>query len=173
MLRTLECEAAVFGCSTVEPDGDDPGCMLAALGADHLLDRIPDGKWGIVVPMSVDDARHHLTEAELPVPKVIIAGTPDGPSPEQYQAAADALAADPLFCLALEDTADGVEAALKVGMKVLGIATKNDPETLAAADMVVPSLRSLHVVGTHPVLVLEVDALPNLGTFHPGQIKRR
>lgn len=173
MLRTLDCEAVVFGCTTVEPDGLDPDCMLAAPGAGHLIERIPPDKWGIVTPLSSDDARRHLTEAELPVPPVLIGGDGVTPAAGAYAAAAEALGADPLFCLALEDTLEGIEAALDVGMKVLALATRSAPDELAAADMVIPTLRSLHVVGTHPVLVLEVDALPNVGTFNPGQIKRR
>lgn len=176
MLRTVECEAAVFRCRTVDDldannDADATSSFLAARGADHLLPRIPKERWGVIAEGGVEACNARLSAADLPLPAKIIAGT--GSPADDYSVAAEELAADPSFCLALDDTPAGIDAALKVGMKVIGVSTSCDPEELAAADMVIPSLMSLHVVGLHPVLVLEVDALPNIGTFHPGQIKRR
>jgi beta-phosphoglucomutase len=43
-------------------------------------------------------------------------------------------------CLAIEDTAAGVQAARRAGMKVLAIAHTSDPSDLAAADLVRGSL---------------------------------
>lgn len=177
MLRTIECEAAVFGCDTVDAHptekggAPDPSCILAVPGADHLLDRIPSERWGALIGADVEQATEHFLAAALPLPGVLVPRTPL--RTEDYVMAAVGLGADPQFCLAIEDSPIGVEAALEVGMKVIGVATAVAAHELAAADMVIPSLLSLRVVGLHPVLVLEVDALPELGTFVPGSNKRR
>lgn len=177
MLRTIECEAAVFGCCTVEAHptekggAPDPDCLLAVPGADHLIGRLPPERWGALAGTTIEDAKARLDAASLPHPGTIIA--PSGSRADDYAQAAASLGADPMFCLAIEDSADGVDAALKVGMKVIGVATSVAASELVAADMVIPSLLSLHVVGLHPVLVLEVDALPDHGTFIPGANNRR
>lgn len=177
MLRTVECEAAVFGCATVEAQptqkggAPDPDCLLPAPGADHLLSRIPTERWGVIVAATLDQATSHLKSAELPLPGSVVS-SPEV-KPDDYVRAAEELGADPLFCLAIEDHPRGVDAALTAGLKVIGVATNHPASELGAADMVIPSLYSLHVVGLHPVLVLEVDALPDIGTFIPGQTNRR
>lgn len=177
MLRTIECEAAVFGCATVAPQPTekggppDPSCLLAVPGAAHLLSRLPAERWGALAPESVDATKAHLDAAELPQPGIIVA--PSGMRSEDYAAAAAGLGADPTFCLAIEETPEGIDAALGVDMKVIALTTTHPPTALSAADMVIPSLLSLNVVGLHPVLILEVDALPEYGTFIPGQYKRR
>ncbi len=178
MLRTIECEAAVFGCRTVEAHptnkggAPDPDLLLPAPGIDHLLNRLPTERWAVVSPFDQQSACDRFDLADLPRPGFVVKISSDRAT--DYAAAAQLLGADPMFCLALEDHPDGVASALKAGLKVIGVATSCDPAELSAADMVIPSLLSLHVVGLHPVLVLEVDAMPALGTFHPGaQSKRR
>jgi len=177
VLRTVECEAAVFGCRTIEAHptakgGEpDPDCLLAVPGADHLLQRIPAERWGVISPIDVATSQQHFASAEIPLPGVIIEAS--GNTAGDYTEAAARLGADPTFCLAVEDSPEGVDAALEIGMKVIGVATVHPADDLANADMVIPSLHSLHVVGLRPVLVLEVDALPDVGTFSPGQHKRR
>lgn len=172
MLRTLDCEAVLLGCRTVDLDGAAAGECVAAPGADHLLGRLPAERWGLVTAAPRDDALAHLVAAALPVPG-LVASLESGAPSAVYAATAEGLGADPFFCLALVDGPDHVEAALVAGMKVIAVATHHEPGDLGNADMVVPSLRSLHVVGTHPVLVLEVDALPGVGTFNPGRFGRR
>lgn len=88
-----------------------------------------------------------------------------------YERAAEALGADPHVCLAFEDTEVGVAAARSAGLQVVGVAPGEiDPRSLAAADFVVPTLLSVRVLGTHPFVVLEVDAIPDVGT---GAARRR
>lgn len=177
MLRTVECEAAVFGCRTIEAHpttkgGEpDPDCLLAVPGADHLLQRIPSARWAVISSTTVAISQQHFASAQIPLPGVIIEAT-DNPG-HDYAEAATRLGADATFCLAVEDSPAGVTAALKLGMKVIGVATTHPPEELAGADLVIPSLHSLHVVGLRPVLVLEVDALPDIGSFSPGQHQSR
>jgi beta-phosphoglucomutase-like phosphatase (HAD superfamily) len=167
----------VFGCRAVEAHptekggAPDPSCLLAAPGADHLFARIPRERWGVITAVDVAEATKQFEMAELALPGVFLAST--GEIAKDYVTAAERLGADPNFCLAVEDSPEGIEAALQIGMKVIAVANELTPIELSGADMVIPSLLSLHVVGLHPVLVLEVDALPDYGTFNPGQIKRR
>jgi beta-phosphoglucomutase-like phosphatase (HAD superfamily) len=175
VLRTVECEAAVFACRAVEAhptakgEAPDPSCLLPAPGARHLFDRLPSERWAVVTMGTVEETTELFTAAALPVPEVIVPIT-DG-APSAHQLAAERLGADPLFCIAIEDRAAGVDAASQAGMKVIGVATEVRPDELVAATMVIPSLLSLHVVGIRPVLVLEVDALPDIGTTgsNPGK----
>jgi len=177
VLRTVECEAAVFGCRAVEAHPTqrgglpDPSCLLAAPGADHLFSRIPRERWGVIATADVSEATKQFEAADLALPGVLLTMSDD--IEKDYVTAAEQLGADPNFCLAVEDSAEGIEAALRIGMKVIAVANNVSAIELSAADMVIPSLLSLHVVGLHPVLVLEVDALPDYGTFNPGTIKRR
>jgi hypothetical protein len=177
VLRTVECEAAVFGCRAVEAHPTekgglpDPSCLIAAPGADHLFGRIPRERWGVIADLDPAEVAQQFEAADLALPGVILRAS--GAIEHDYVSAAEQLGADPNFCLAVEDSPAGIEAALNIGMKVIAVAGGADPQGLSAADMVIPSLLSLHVVGLHPVLVLEVDALPEFGTFNPGQIKRR
>ncbi len=177
MLRTIECEAAVFGCRTVEAHptnkggAPDPDLLLPAPGIDHLLRLLPPERWAVVSPYDQRSACDRFGLADLPEPGIVVQTTDDRAT--DYHRAAAALGADPMFCLALEDHADGVASALQAGLKVIGVATSCDAADLAAADMVIPSLLSLHVVGLHPVVVFEVDAMPTLGTFRPGTRSKR
>jgi HAD superfamily hydrolase (TIGR01509 family) len=45
-------------------------------------------------------------------------------------------------CLVIEDTAAGIEAARRAGMRVMAVAQTASPEELSAADLIRPSLRA-------------------------------
>mgnify|MGYP001813033423 FL=1 len=63
------------------------------------------------------------------------------PGPDIYEAAAAKLGVPVAGCLAVEDTAPGVEAAMAAGMRVVGVARgARSAEQLAAADVVVHTL---------------------------------
>ena len=172
MFVTVECEATVMGCRSVRPQLDAQlPCVLALPGADHVLDRLPDDRWAMLSDHDDASTREMLTTAQLPLPAVVVSVTgPDGDhfAPSDHVAAADALGADPVVCLAFEDTAAGVRAAREAGMQVVGVAVHDNADELAAADFVVPSLLSVRVLGAHPFLVFEVDAIPDTGT-HAGR----
>ncbi|MBI2706072.1 MAG: HAD family phosphatase [Actinobacteria bacterium] len=71
------------------------------------------------------------------------------PSPECYLLAARQLGADPVRCVVFEDSAVGVAAGLRAGMRVIASEDANAPEgdparqDLSAAHVVVPTLRSV------------------------------
>lgn len=64
------------------------------------------------------------------------------PAPDIYLRAASALSVDPVKCLALEDSANGVRAAVAAGMTVVQIPdlVQPDEELLALGHIVLPSM---------------------------------
>ncbi|MBS0393557.1 MAG: HAD-IA family hydrolase, partial [Proteobacteria bacterium] len=62
------------------------------------------------------------------------------PAPDMFLAAARALGVAPSRCLGIEDAAAGIAAIKQAGMTAIGV---GDPRLLAAADVVVPDMRSL------------------------------
>jgi HAD superfamily hydrolase (TIGR01509 family) len=60
------------------------------------------------------------------------------PSPDLFLNAADKLGVDPLECLVFEDSQNGIEAAKKAGMRVIGISRDHEhAQTLMGANLVV------------------------------------
>lgn len=62
------------------------------------------------------------------------------PDPEVFLLGAKALGMDPADCVVFEDAEAGIEAATRAGMRSVGIGS---PQTLAAANFVVPSLAEI------------------------------
>jgi len=93
---------------------------VAVAGARQLLARLPSDRWAIVTSAGRALARHRLTLAGLPIPRVLIAaedvviGKPD---PQGYLAAAALLGVAPADCIVFEDTFAGHEAAARGGMR--------------------------------------------------------
>jgi beta-phosphoglucomutase-like phosphatase (HAD superfamily) len=172
VLRTVECEAVVFDCALVVPPSAPGQQPTPAPGIEHLLARLPGERSALVGEAPADGQRQACREAELVAPDVVVssAGAPAGPAP--LTDAAAQLGVDPAACLAVADTPAGVTAAIAAGMKVIAVAGAGDATALAGADLVVPTLHSLRPVGVHPLLVLEVDALPDLGTFRSDRTRR-
>ncbi|WP_150275594.1 beta-phosphoglucomutase [Paenibacillus tepidiphilus] len=66
------------------------------------------------------------------------------PDPEVFLLGAQAVGVAPAHCVVFEDAEAGVEAATRAGMRSVGIGS---PETLGAANQVVPSLAQVSVAG--------------------------
>ncbi len=159
MRRTVECEAIVFDLDVLAAGTDDGGAEPTA-GSTYLLAQLPVGRWAVVTAGTAPVARHRLESAGLPVPEVLVA-TDVAPSRADLVSATELLGADPMFsvvvagCLATLDAAAACES-------VIAVAAAAEPERLRSADHVVPSLSSVRVLGHHPVVVLEVDTIPEL-----------
>ncbi len=64
------------------------------------------------------------------------------PDPECYLLAAKELQYAPARCVVFEDSFSGLKAGRGAGMKVIGLATTNPPETIRdKADAVIPDFR--------------------------------
>jgi HAD superfamily hydrolase (TIGR01509 family) len=75
------------------------------------------------------------------------------PAPDVYLEAARRLGSDPVRCVAVEDSSNGLRAAAAAGMRVIAIPNRAyppDPDALALADVVLESLDALdaaHISG--------------------------
>jgi beta-phosphoglucomutase len=74
------------------------------------------------------------------------------PDPEVFRLGAEALGVSPGECVVFEDAQAGIEAAVRAGMRCVGIGSS---DYLAKADLVIPSLQEMSVsrllaLQTHP-----------------------
>jgi len=64
------------------------------------------------------------------------------PDPEVFARGAEEMKLPPSSCIVFEDAQAGIEAAIRGGMKCVGV---GDPELLGRADLVIPDLRKVSV----------------------------
>jgi len=117
-------------------------------GAKALLNRLPRDRWSIATSGRHRTATARMAHVGLPKPEVFV--TADDvergkPAPEPYQQAATGLGIDPGRCVVLEDAPAGVASARRAGATVLGVATSQPPDALAAATAVIPHVKALDV----------------------------
>jgi len=94
-------------------------------GAAELLRAMPDGRWAIVTSCPRRLAEAMIRNAALPVPTVIVSSDDvarSKPAPDCYRLAAERLRIAPERCLVVEDSRQGVAAAVGAGMTVVAIA---------------------------------------------------
>lgn len=120
--------------------------MQAYRGARGLLDTLPRKQWAIVTSGTLRVASARLNYAKLPTPEVFI--TADDvkagkPAPDGYLLAAKRLNVSPADCVVVEDAPAGIQAGKAAGMKVIGIASSLQKETLSQADIVVRELADI------------------------------
>jgi mannitol-1-/sugar-/sorbitol-6-phosphatase len=123
---------------------EDATAVRAIAGAEALLESIPARRWAVVTSGRADLARARLRGAGLPCPSVLVTaddvahGKPD---PEGYRKAAERLGVAPRDALVIEDAPIGIQAAKAAGAgAIVGVGGR---AVGAAADLVVPDLRSL------------------------------
>lgn len=75
------------------------------------------------------------------------------PDPALYLHAAQQLAIDPQLCIAIEDSAHGIKAAVNAGMFCIGIGTAKNPSLLIDSHLIVDGY---HEIDLHNLLELPV-----------------
>jgi HAD superfamily hydrolase (TIGR01509 family) len=68
---------------------------------------------------------------------------PGKPDPQIFLHTAELIGIEPKFCLIIEDSIAGVEAARKASIKCLAVTTSNPRSDLLSADMIVDSLEEI------------------------------
>ena len=67
------------------------------------------------------------------------------PDPEIFLLAAKKLKIKPVFCIVIEDSSNGVEAAKRAGMKCVAITTTHKREELKNADKIIDSFKEINI----------------------------
>jgi beta-phosphoglucomutase-like phosphatase (HAD superfamily) len=67
------------------------------------------------------------------------------PCPDIFLYAANKLKSNPGNCIVIEDSPNGIDAALKAGMKCIGLATTYASEKLKNADLIVKSFNEINI----------------------------
>jgi len=119
-------------------------------GAPELLESLHQAGFALAIGSSGPPENVELTVRKLgPAAHfgAIVTGkdvTRGKPDPQVFLLAAERLGVDPRYCAVVEDAPPGIEAAHRAGMKAVGLAsTGRTKEMLAAADLVVSSLKEL------------------------------
>jgi sugar-phosphatase len=121
---------------------DTDGLVLVA-GADRVLARLEDGRFGIVTSGHRALAERRLRAVGLPIPSVMVCGDEivrGKPDPEGFLTGARLLGVEPGTCVAFEDAPAGILAASAAGMPVVGITTTHGAPALTGATVVIPDL---------------------------------
>ncbi|MDO5734908.1 MAG: HAD-IA family hydrolase [Propionibacteriaceae bacterium] len=116
--------------------------IIALPGALEALQELPRNRVAIATSCTADLMRARVTAAGLPFPDVIVTRdqVAEGkPAPDSFLRAATLLGFDPARTLVVEDAPAGIAAARAAGCMVLGIASSQPAENLAA-DAVVADL---------------------------------
>jgi sugar-phosphatase len=138
-------DSAAEAAWLLEQELSDPEGVEAVAGAAAFLKQLPAKRWALVTSAAEKLARYRLKLAKLPQPECMVcaddvdAGKPD---PAGYSLAARKLGADPARCVVFEDTAVGIEAGSRAGMRTIGI-DASDAGAPKGADWVVSSYDAL------------------------------
>jgi len=117
-----------------------PGDLLP--GAKEFLQELKGAGYKIAIGSSSKNATTILERIKyLDYFDAIVDGNKiknSKPDPEVFLKAAAELGIKPGNCVVFEDAQAGVEAAIRAGMKTVGVGS---PETLSEADIVIPNLK--------------------------------
>ena len=140
---------------------DDTEGLRVLPGAKELLAVLVLERYAIVTSGTRQLATARLQAAGLPVPSIMITaddvrrGKPD---PEPYVAGAHHLGIEPKKCLVFEDAPSGLRSAKSAGMIAIGVPTTYQPEELAEADAVIPSLQAVMVmIAAHGLTIVLME----------------
>lgn len=132
-------------------------------GAALFTSNLPTEKWAIVTSCGHKLALARLSHVNLSTPKILISADhvqQGKPHPEGYLAAAQKLGLSPQECLVVEDSPNGLKAALAAGMRCLAVLTTHTKTDLADATHVVESLEKVVVnASSNGQISLTIDAI--------------
>jgi sugar-phosphatase len=131
---------------------EDTAGIVKADGAADLLAALPPGSWAVVTSGSRALATARLRHTGLPIPQVLV-GAEDvqegKPDPECYLKGADLIGAAPQWCVVVEDTPAGVQAAWAAGMAAIAVTTTHRASELSNADAIVPTLANISLESSY------------------------
>ena len=117
-------------------------------GAASFTSALPAEKWAIVTSCGHKLALARLAHVSLKASNILISADhvkQGKPHPEGYLAAAKTLGVSPAECLVVEDSPNGLKAALEAGMRCLAVLTTHEKAQLAGATHVVQTLENVLV----------------------------
>lgn len=131
-------------------------------GASALTRQLPAERWAIVTSCGHKLAVARLSHVGLDMPQILISAdhvTQGKPHPEGYLSAARALGLSPADCLVVEDSPNGLRAAMDAGMRCLAVLTTHEKDQLAGATHMVQSLENILVnADGNGQIALTIDA---------------
>ncbi len=110
----------------IDGEVDDTADVVAAKGAAHLIEAIPEQRWGVVTSAPLRLATARLAAAGLPLPRTLVTAddvTAGKPDPEPFRLGARLVGHAAARCLAIEDAPAGITAATRAGCHTLGVLT--------------------------------------------------
>ncbi|MFF2494726.1 HAD family hydrolase [Agromyces sp. NPDC058064] len=152
-LPAAEVAASIAEFDALEDAEAEHGELRGIPGARELLTALPRGRWAVVTSNAERRVVRRFARLGLPVPSVVVdnaASERGKPAPDPFLMAAQRLAAHPIDCLVVEDSASGVTAGLAAGMTVWSV---NRPRP---------------VEGAHRHFATLADAAPSILRFVDG-----
>ena len=123
-----------------------PGALEAVdLAARHFRTALASGSHPTLVEAVTSDAAVEGKFEVIVSADEVSAGKP---APDVYLAAAERLGVEPASCVCLEDSANGILAGVRAGMRVIAVPDPRfppAPEALGQAHLVLPTLSALSV----------------------------
>lgn len=122
---------------------------VAIDGAAELLRAMPDGRWAVVTSCPRGLADKLIRRAELPTPPTLVSSDDVArgkPAPDCYVLAAQRLGVPPQRCLVVEDSRQGIAAAVAAGMTVVAVARAGSFALERGDVRPIPALRDLRLV---------------------------
>jgi sugar-phosphatase len=135
-------------------------------GAQALISSLPSSRWTVVTSAGRELAMRRLDAIALALPAHAVTGDDvqrGKPAPDGYLLAAARLGVNAEDCLVIEDAPPGIRAGHASGARVIAVTTTYPREALADADLIIPDLNALRVVGVAPALTLAVAHSAELG----------
>ncbi len=132
----------LFG-TLVEDDG------RAVRGAIPFLATLPPQRWAIVTSASRRVAAAMLADAGIPQPSILITSDDverNKPAPDGYRRAVQHLNVLPEDVLVVEDSLQGIAAAVAAGLDVVALQRGRSEAFARAATYVIPEFRDLAIV---------------------------